>query len=125
MILAKKTFRSNSVSSNFVIKLCWIASRWVCNPVRQVKSRRLESLCSNRQTAFYILPVPTLYLTWFLFIPLESSRKTISNKTDMAGCISYGHLKIVGPMVLKSDFGDNLYPVNSSLDTATINGNLL
>ena len=97
-----------------------------CNPVTQVKSRRLESLWSNRQLAFYSLLVPTLDLTWFLFMPSKSCRKTISNKTDMAGCISHGHfLKIAGPNVLKSDFEDNLYPVNSSLDTSAIKGNLL
>lgn len=49
----------------------------------------------------------------------------IFSKIDMVGRTSYGYLKIIDIIVLKSDFEDTLHSINLSLDTSEINGNLL
>ncbi len=49
----------------------------------------------------------------------------IFSKIDMAGRTSYGYLKIIDIIVLKSDFEDTLHSINPSLDTSEINRNLL
>jgi|TARA_B100001750_G_C14964555_1_gene329912 hypothetical protein len=70
-------------------------------------------------------PAPYLDLKWFLFMPAKSDRKMIFSKIDMVGRTSYGYLKIIDIIVLKSDFEDTLHSINLSLDTSEINGNLL